>query len=456
VGHRRFAELLAVCHAPRLGALPAPGGVAMAWPAGPARRRLHGMLCLLVAAVPWGSSSLDAAAEVAVTAPTALSRASTEAEALALLMAPGGQGLAAAKAWDPSEAGRLISRSWWSASKELVRAFQQEANTARTVALDSAVRKQVGALRQSADDLLLALSPQESERIGVVRCASQWAQNSTAIFLTVKFAHRWSSPGALKLHDESMNVSSCCLNFSASGEHSQLRKRYALDLHLFGDVLEDAWSWQHASAGRVTVEIGKAKPAAWPRLVRSTSRPANLGVWDAMESKWQSELRDFGKAEKRQNKEAKSAQADPEAAEADDEALHDEFSRTCFNNATSPFFKNRQIAVLCDTYWPPRMKGKLGRSTTWLVLFYSPSEMKCDDHSAKCTTTGDRWLAVGKKIPQVSPDAKVGAVNCDLHASFCSAQDVGHMPYVRRYKAGKRKILYGDWDIDSLMQFIRS
>lgn len=52
-------------------------------------------------------------------------------------------------------------------------------------------------------------------------------RNSSAIFLSIKFAHRWSSPGALKVQDEKIEVTACCFNFSASGDHSQLRKRYA-------------------------------------------------------------------------------------------------------------------------------------------------------------------------------------------------------------------------------------
>merc|ERR1712194_951694 len=105
----------------------------------------------------------------------------------------------------------------------------KDKNQLRRSRIESAVRKEVGDLKQNADGLLLALSPQKAADIGVVRCASQWAQNSTTIFLSVKFSHRWSSPGALKLHDEVVKVSECCFNFSADGEHSQLRRtRYTL------------------------------------------------------------------------------------------------------------------------------------------------------------------------------------------------------------------------------------
>merc|ERR1712187_354122 len=104
-------------------------------------------------------------------------------------------------------------------------------------------------------------------------------------------------------------------------------------------------------------------------------------------------------------------------------------------------------------YWPPRMDGKKGKHMPWLVLFHSPSSMGCAKHEKECTRTRDRWEALAKKIPEVAT-AMVGAVDCDSNAEFCAKQNVGHMPFVRRYKSSKRKTFYGDWDIDAVMSFL--
>eukprot|EP00439_Symbiodinium_sp_Y106_P079973 s2345_g18.t1 len=170
-----------------------------------------------------------------------------EAEALEALK----KDKALASKVENAEVSQLIRNGWWQLCRELVLTSHGLPGFG---SLEKAVRQEVTQLKLNADDLLLSLSPQDDSRIGVVRCATQWAQNSSAIFLSIKFAHRWSSPGALKVQDEKIEVSPCCFNFTASGDHSQLKKRYALDLAFYGEVDPDHWSWQLASAGRMTTE----------------------------------------------------------------------------------------------------------------------------------------------------------------------------------------------------------
>merc|ERR1712194_373610 len=329
----------------------------------------------------------------------------------------------------------------------------KDKNQLRRSRIESAVRKEVGDLKQNADGLLLALSPQKAADIGVVRCASQWAQNSTTIFLSVKFSHRWSSPGALKLHDEVVKVSECCFNFSADGEHSQLRKRYQFDMHFFDEVRTKGWTWQFASAGRLYAEVWKKQPGVWPQLVAGKKRPNNLAVWEDMQARWRGELKDFQRASKKKEAHNKDDDDDEEDEEDEEDEIHASLSRKCRNNQTSPFWRSGSVLNLCDKYWPPRMKGSMGKSATWLVLFYSPGAMRCEENHLDCDRTKDRWKAIANKVPQVS-SVKVGAVNCDLDESHCGKQQVGHLPYVRRYSQGKRKTLYGEWDIDTVMTFI--
>merc|ERR1712039_597007 len=85
-----------------------------------------------------------------------------------------------------------------------------------------------------------------------VNPAAQWAQNSTHIFLAVKFAQRWNAPGALEVENETVSISSSSFNFTAFGEHSFIRRRYHLSFELFRAVLPDASSWSLASVGRMS------------------------------------------------------------------------------------------------------------------------------------------------------------------------------------------------------------
>jgi hypothetical protein len=53
-----------------------------------------------------------------------------------------------------------------------------------------------------------------------VPCALQWAQNSTTIFLGVKYASRWSAPGAIEVADVGVNITEAGL----LGEHGGAKK----------------------------------------------------------------------------------------------------------------------------------------------------------------------------------------------------------------------------------------
>lgn len=354
---------------------------------------------------------------------------------------------------DPEDAAWLVRKLWWAAAREMAEASHRhnKPGVQCTANLDIAIRREVGRHKREADALLLALA--EQERIGVVRCAFQWAQNSTTVFLSVKYSHRWSSPGALKVHGEEASVTDCCFNFSAHGEHSQLRKRYMLDLHMFSEVNSSKWSWQQASAGRFTVEIWKQTPAKWPRLTKAKEQMKTVGVWDAMYARWGDELNAFDRAQEEAKREAKENRTKVKA-EADDEALHDESRDKCLGSPRSPFGeRNSIVQLLCQEYWPPTMPGKRGQETTWLVLFYSPQALKCKEHDKECITTHDRWTALQRKVEGVSK-AKLGVVDCDFSGDFCKKQKVGDMPFVRRYKDGKRKNFHGEWDVDSVMSFI--
>jgi hypothetical protein len=310
-------------------------------------------------------------------------------------------------------------------------------------------------MKLEADALLLSLAPKDDAKVGVVRCSFQWAQNSSAVFLSVKFAHRWSSPGALKVYDEKATVTDCCFNFSASGEHSQLRKRYTLDLPFFKEVDAARWSWKIAAAGRMTVEIAKKVPMKWPRLLVGKEKPGNMAVWESMYQRWGDELDNFDrrKAAEKRSQDKVDKKKSKEEIDAEDERAHEDGDRRCHDSPSSPFYRNRHTTQLCEAYWPPAMKGRRGTETLWLVLFYSPAKLNCRERESRCQDVHDKWNALEKKVPEVS-SAKLGVVDCDSNSAFCSKQKIGHMPFVRRYKDGKRKTYYDDWDIDAVMKFV--
>jgi len=366
---------------------------------------------------------------------------------------------AAVSQWTTDDVVWMISRSWWTAARAFVTQSHEVATQAQNAALATAVRKEVNAMKQSGDALLLALSTQDREKLGTVQCAFQWAQNSSALFLSIKFSHRWSSPGALKVSDERVEVSDCCFNFSALGEHSQLHKKYGLNIHFYQAVDPNQWEWEFAAAGRMTVEIRKATPSNWPRLHFEKKWPKNMATWDSMESRWATELQDFDKAEAKRKRKGgnkgggNDSESDADVLEEDAESMHRKLEAKCAQTASSLFKGERRIKNLCESYWPPKMSGSMGREALWLVLFYSSEEMKCAERSSRCTSVRDQWMSVQRRMWEVK-GVHNGAIDCDLNQDFCKKQDLGHLPTVRRYMSGKRKTFYGEWEIDALMKFV--
>jgi len=412
---------------------------------GGAQRRSRGVVAFAAAVLAATRSGASAATAAVKAPPSPLREAPTERAAITLLRED--EDLAAKP--DPADATWLVKqRCWWSAARELVTLANLRADREARVALESAVRRDVGALRLEADALLLALSPPRPDTAVAIRCALQWAQNSSAIFLSGKYAHRWSSPGALKVHDQRANVSECCFNFSASGEHSQLRKKYAVDLHFLHKVSTWGWSVQPASAGYFTVTILKEEPAKWSRLLKAKGKPSYLGVWDKMHSKWALEVERFKKEEDKAAGKLSAKQKD----EMDREE-HEDAARLCPDHRSSPFFRNPETTRLCEAYWPPKMEGNRGSRTLWLVLFFSPRMVECEHRSSECIKLRDSWTALQKKVPDISK-AKVGVVNCDEQRNFCNERGVEQLPSIRRFRRLKEKVYYGKWDIDSVMKFV--
>merc|ERR1719277_532296 len=164
------------------------------------------------------------------------------------------------------------------------------------------VRSAVSAVRKELDDLIRSLDKKYGEA-SQVSPAFQWAQNSSHIFLQVKFAQRWNAPGALEVENTTVAISDCCFSFKGYGEHSMIRKEYKLMLQFLDTVSEEGSSWHFAAAGRLSVTVAKARSRAWERLLRSENvKPDNMGVWQDMQAKWKNELTSLGSKKKTEAK----------------------------------------------------------------------------------------------------------------------------------------------------------
>jgi len=356
---------------------------------------------------------------------------------------------------EAADVGRLVHRGWYDAVRKIVQ--RSHAGTEdEAVWVTSQVRQAVQAEKNSLDDLIRVLD-RNYGKAAEVSPASQWAQNSTHVFLAVKFAQRWNAPGALEVGNQTVSITSCCFNFTAFGEHSMIRRRYHLSWELFQPLVVEASSWSWAAAGRMTVIFAKAKPAHWPRLMSGpTAAPKNLGIWHDMQDKWTSDLEKFapltstvgakkGKAAGKsaaaspdtkkataKSRRAKAAEKDGEEAEKDD-ALDREVELVA--DCPKASYSGTTVAELCGKVWPKVVEDPRVQDRRWLVELYS-SQGDGDAESMKRLMPV--WRRLADTFPAMVPGGRVGSLDCGLEGELCRKLGVSmeKLPQVRRFVGG--------------------
>lgn len=295
------------------------------------------------------------------------------------------------------------------------------------------VRHAVQVEKNRLDDLIRALD-RNYEHAVVVKPAMQWAQNSTHVFLAVKFAQRWNAPGALEVRNETVDISECCFNLTAFGEHSMIRRKYFLSFGLYQSLVPASSVWHFAAAGRLTATLQKNRPANWARLM-SAEEPKNLGIWRDMKDKWSAELMQHRpetthrKAGEDSQKVAKSKKKRSRSDDEDDvdEVLDRELD--IIGDCEKSSYKGTSVAELCDAAWEDIVKiPKVHR--VWLIQFYN------SDVGGETTTKFmPVWRRLADVFPSSVPGGRVGAVDC-AHHKLCATFGVTTFPHVRRYVDG--------------------
>lgn len=190
-----------------------------------------------------------------------------------------------------------VRQSWWRAVRELI--SRGHANGAGA-SLHQEVKTLLTEVKRSADEFGAFAEEtyrDQTQGLDEVHSAVQWSQNSTTIFIGVKYAARWSAPGAIEVVDIKVNITNSTFELEGFGHHSSIRKRYVVNLTLYEAIVPERSSWSAASVGRLTATLQKAKVVPvvkWPRLLQSKDKHAyrgQIGTWLDMQEKWESELR---------------------------------------------------------------------------------------------------------------------------------------------------------------------
>lgn len=342
---------------------------------------------------------------------------------------------------------QLVHKGWHEAVRAIVRR-SHSGSEEEVQRVATQVRQAVKTAKNRLDDLIRALDRNYGRAVDVSP-SMQWAQNSTHVFIAVKFAQRWNAPGALQVENETVAFSSCCFNFTAFGEHSLIRRRYHLSFELFMPAISAASSWSWAAAGRMTVIVAKAKAANWPRLYRDASAiPKNLGIWRDMREKWKEDLSKL--PEEQAQKPAAASAAPPKAAgkaskkakrkskvsdDEDDDALDAEIE--LLSECTKSSYAGTSVAEICKKSWQGVVETPAVRGRRWLVELYSSTG---DGDLEAMRVLMPMWKRLADMFPSMAPGGRVGALDCggSLEKELCKKLGVSpdKLPQVRRFIAG--------------------
>lgn len=368
-----------------------------------------------------------------------LSAVDSEEAALELLGQPT---LDVASAVVAEDVEQLVHRGWHDAIRALV-ARSQATSEEVSQQVAAQVRHAVYAERNRLDDLVRVLDRNYGKAVDVSP-AMQWAQNSTHVFVAVKFCARWNAPGALEVENETVAFSGCCFNFTAFGEHSFIRRRYHLSFELFRPISAAASSWFFASAGRVTVVIAKSSAANWPRLFSvAETQPKNLGIWRDMREKWVSDLEKLpvGKSEAKKaasppatnekksgSKKQKGKKKDAEEEAEDDDAIDREVD--LLGDCPKSSYVGTSVAELCGKTFREVVEKPAVKNRRWLVEMYSSTGTGDSEAMGKLMPM---WKRLADVFPSMAPGGRVGAIDCGQDAELCKRLGAKRLPQIRRF-----------------------
>ncbi|ANQ07982.1 Uncharacterized protein PCOAH_00020730 [Plasmodium coatneyi] len=197
-----------------------------------------------------------------------------------------------------------IEKCWFNVTNYLINQSIKQEND-----FSNDVKTAVNSMKLKLDQLLTV--SYSIKKIDTVNASFQWAQSPEHIFLNIKFSHRWSSPGALKVKDEEVVAKENLFSFSAlSDDTNSVTKKYTVDLTLLHDVDESETKYNFASVGKVVVTLKKKEKQIWKRLLKSKEKNPNMQVWWDMKEKYQDSVQSFLKEEEKKS-EAKNGNNEP-------------------------------------------------------------------------------------------------------------------------------------------------
>jgi hypothetical protein len=142
----------------------------------------------------------------------------------------------------------------------------------------------------------------EKKQYQTVYPAFRWAQSLEDIFIEIKFAHRFDSPGCLEIKDMNVDIKNDSVKFEGYCVLGDVPIKIDFKIDTFKGLNVSDCSHGAGSVGRYQLTLKKGEKSYWKKLLKEDSPiPLNMKVWFEMKEKYHEELKDFEEKEEKEN-----------------------------------------------------------------------------------------------------------------------------------------------------------
>ena len=142
----------------------------------------------------------------------------------------------------------------------------------------------------------------EKKQYQTVYPAFRWAQSLEDIFIEIKFAHRFDSPGCLEIKDMNVDIKNDSVKFEGYCVLGDVPIKIDFKIDTFKGLNVSDCSHGAGSVGRYQLTLKKGEKSYWKKLLKEDSPiPLNMKVWFEMKEKYHEELKEFEKKEEKEN-----------------------------------------------------------------------------------------------------------------------------------------------------------
>lgn len=183
---------------------------------------------------------------------------------------------------------QLLSKAKYSEVEYLI----QELNI-KNIKYNSKLKESINKISQKLKEIYSKFRFDENEYV-LGSPAFQWAQNIENVFIEIKYAHRFDSPGCLEVKKENLTFNFTEISFSAYCIQGDTPINFLLNLQLFDEIINEESSSVSASVGRLQLTLKKKEARFWNSLLKPGSEtPSNMRMWLEMREKYISDIQKY-------------------------------------------------------------------------------------------------------------------------------------------------------------------